>query len=86
MFRTVTKKGTSSLDTDCNNKCVCTRATYDPICGVDGVQYFSPCHAGCDDTLTRGRSRVRLTHPCFLHNINIFQSRFILSHIRKFAK
>ena len=33
----------------CNEKCYCTTKSYEPICGHDGVEYFSPCHAGCDN-------------------------------------
>ena len=31
----------------CNMDCQCTTSLYEPVCGPDGVQYFSPCHAGC---------------------------------------
>ncbi|XP_068103577.1 solute carrier organic anion transporter family member 4C1-like isoform X2 [Hyperolius riggenbachi] len=31
----------------CNSNCSCARSFYDPVCGADGVQYFSSCFAGC---------------------------------------
>ena len=31
----------------CNSRCHCSGRDYDPVCGVDKVSYFSPCHAGC---------------------------------------
>nr|DBA23381.1 TPA: hypothetical protein GDO54_014297 [Pyxicephalus adspersus] len=34
----------------CNRNCSCARSFYDPVCGVDGVQYFSSCYAGCSST------------------------------------
>ncbi|XP_046563275.1 solute carrier organic anion transporter family member 2A1-like isoform X1 [Haliotis rubra] len=36
----------------CNSDCGCTDAPYFPMCGADGVNYFSPCHAGCSDFTT----------------------------------
>ena len=36
-----------SLDSTCNNGCGCSRSEFSPICGVDGITYYSPCHAGC---------------------------------------
>ncbi|KAG7246315.1 hypothetical protein CRUP_038877, partial [Coryphaenoides rupestris] len=38
---------TDSLIVDCNAGCSCGRELYNPVCGVDGVMYYSPCHAGC---------------------------------------
>nr|CAB3266359.1 solute carrier organic anion transporter family member 4A1-like [Phallusia mammillata] len=32
----------------CNMACDCNPDTYDPVCGDDGVTYFSPCFAGCN--------------------------------------
>lgn len=36
-----------ALVASCNSNCGCSRTNYDPICGVDGVMYYSPCYAGC---------------------------------------
>uniref|UniRef100_K7GDH7 Solute carrier organic anion transporter family member n=1 Tax=Pelodiscus sinensis TaxID=13735 RepID=K7GDH7_PELSI len=33
---------------ECNNKCNCLEKAYNPICGVDGIEYISPCFAGCE--------------------------------------
>ncbi|XP_077145857.1 solute carrier organic anion transporter family member 4C1 [Ranitomeya variabilis] len=35
------------LGAPCNSNCSCARSFYDPVCGADGVQYFSACYAGC---------------------------------------
>jgi len=34
------------LNSMCNSECGCSTSTYEPVC-ADGIQYFSPCHAGC---------------------------------------
>ncbi|RDD42635.1 Solute carrier organic anion transporter family member 4C1 [Trichoplax sp. H2] len=39
--------GKPILAATCNNDCMCKGVKFNPICGVDGVTYFSPCHAGC---------------------------------------
>ncbi|XP_046350996.2 solute carrier organic anion transporter family member 4A1-like [Haliotis rufescens] len=35
------------LDNTCNSNCACTEDDYHPVCGRDGLTYFSPCYAGC---------------------------------------
>ncbi|XP_051955483.1 solute carrier organic anion transporter family member 2B1-like isoform X2 [Xyrauchen texanus] len=31
----------------CTNSCLCSDEAFDPVCGSDGVEFRSPCHAGC---------------------------------------
>ncbi|CAL1676917.1 unnamed protein product [Lasius platythorax] len=46
-YQNITRKIALSLENICNNGCGCSRLQFDPICGVDGITYYSPCHAGC---------------------------------------
>ncbi|EFN65401.1 Solute carrier organic anion transporter family member 4A1 [Camponotus floridanus] len=46
-YQNITRKISLSLENVCNNGCGCSRLQFDPICGVDGITYYSPCHAGC---------------------------------------
>ncbi|XP_030830203.1 solute carrier organic anion transporter family member 4A1 [Strongylocentrotus purpuratus] len=39
--------GEAVLDSACNAECGCGSA-FDPVCGSNGVMYYTPCHAGCD--------------------------------------
>ncbi|XP_075210179.1 solute carrier organic anion transporter family member 4A1-like [Lycorma delicatula] len=38
-----------SLQNYCNNKCSCLEEIYSPVCGFDGLTYYSPCFAGCQE-------------------------------------
>lgn len=37
----------------CMSQCGCDSDNFLPICGSDGLNYFSPCHAGCSDGIVR---------------------------------
>ena len=45
----------SGIDTaSCARECECMSHTYEPVCGQDGLTYFSPCRAGCTSTVIDG--------------------------------
>ncbi|XP_055998205.1 solute carrier organic anion transporter family member 4A1-like isoform X2 [Ostrea edulis] len=35
----------------CNVNCGCTLEDYNPVCGIDGIMYYSPCYAGCTNSV-----------------------------------
>lgn len=37
----------SSDALSCSTSCHCPREAFNPVCGSDGVEFRSPCHAGC---------------------------------------
>ncbi|XP_023254841.1 solute carrier organic anion transporter family member 2B1 [Seriola lalandi dorsalis] len=38
---------TSSAELPCSSSCRCPHEAFNPVCGSDGVEFRSPCHAGC---------------------------------------
>ena len=50
----------ANLTSQCNQNCDCSPNHLEPICGINGITYFSPCHAGCtraSDLTQPGQSR-----------------------------
>ncbi|XP_011720909.2 solute carrier organic anion transporter family member 4A1 isoform X3 [Macaca nemestrina] len=45
--RSLLPEGHLNLTAPCNTACGCQPEHYSPVCGSDGLMYFSLCHAGC---------------------------------------
>lgn len=41
-----------NLTASCNLGCSCDMNDVQPVCGANGLTYFSPCHAGCTSLLS----------------------------------
>ncbi|KAJ2948167.1 hypothetical protein O0L34_g9976 [Tuta absoluta] len=53
-----------NLTAACNFNCLCTETDMEPVCGNNGLTYFSPCHAGCADFTS---SRSNFTNCACVH-------------------
>ncbi|XP_045524058.1 solute carrier organic anion transporter family member 4A1 isoform X1 [Pieris brassicae] len=60
--------GGDRLLAECNAGCGCAGAPYAPVCGADGIVYFSPCHAACTTATTSGTAQ--LYHHCACVSFN----------------
>ncbi|KAM9358001.1 solute carrier organic anion transporter family member 2A1 [Symphorus nematophorus] len=50
----------------CYSNCSCPESAFNPVCGSDGIEYISPCHAGCTNFTKDPNSthRVQLYTSC----------------------
>lgn len=60
-----------NLTAPCNANCHCLRSYYYPLCGGDGVQYFSPCYAGCTNSVSKRHPKVYYNCSCIERKIEI---------------
>ncbi|XP_062398063.1 solute carrier organic anion transporter family member 4A1 [Sardina pilchardus] len=61
-----------NLTVSCNAGCHCVTELYNPVCGADGVMYYSPCHAGCtaiNHTHTHNARQVFSGCGCVVGNV-----------------
>ena len=64
----------------CNLTCNCDFNKYSPICGADGMIYFSPCHAGCSQLTTEKKETQFFNCDCIPSGL------FVVSLFKKFIK
>ncbi|XP_030181649.1 solute carrier organic anion transporter family member 4C1 isoform X11 [Lynx canadensis] len=60
-----------NLTAPCNADCNCFQSYYYPVCGGDGVQYFSPCFAGCKNSLLKRQPKEYYNCSCIARNTEI---------------
>lgn len=51
---------------ECSIQCNCPRKAYNPICGSDGIEYISPCYAGCS-AVSIANNSVLVSHSHHNH-------------------
>ncbi|XP_058848824.1 solute carrier organic anion transporter family member 4C1-like isoform X1 [Acipenser ruthenus] len=66
---------TGNLSAPCNANYNCDRSHYNPVCGVNNVQYFSPCHAGCKDHVLLSKTEVYYNCSCIEDTHNTSESK-----------
>ncbi|XP_068134121.1 solute carrier organic anion transporter family member 1C1 isoform X2 [Hyperolius riggenbachi] len=54
----------------CNLPCMCPKSHWDPVCGDDGVSYYSACYAGCQVANGTGRTPVYYNCSCVMQPLS----------------
>ncbi|XP_053178448.1 solute carrier organic anion transporter family member 2A1 [Scomber japonicus] len=56
----------NSQASKCYSNCSCPQSAFNPVCGSNGIEYISPCHAGCTSFIkdSNNTHRVKLYTNC----------------------
>ena len=68
-----------NLTASCNFGCECDMNDVQPVCGANGLTYFSPCHAGCTNIGTNSDNFTNCACEFLFHFLdkNILPSTYI---------
>ncbi|XP_058810314.1 solute carrier organic anion transporter family member 4A1 isoform X2 [Phymastichus coffea] len=58
------KTSVPNLHSTCNAGCACSTFHFNPICGIDGITYYSPCYAGCLEEISLSDHKVYRNCSC----------------------
>ncbi|XP_035208493.1 solute carrier organic anion transporter family member 74D-like [Stegodyphus dumicola] len=58
---------TNLISQECNKHCSCNENTFDPICDINGTNYYSPCAAGCNSYKFKSKNNMIFNNCSCLH-------------------
>ncbi|XP_054839272.1 solute carrier organic anion transporter family member 2A1 isoform X2 [Eublepharis macularius] len=66
------RTSSSSVQDQCNKQCLCSESIFHPVCGANGVEYISPCHAGCTAFVTNSSTAMVMmyTNCSCIHTVS----------------
>ncbi|PIO22581.1 hypothetical protein AB205_0208970 [Aquarana catesbeiana] len=66
LFRSAQISSQESPNSQCNLQCLCPKDHWDPVCGDNGVTYYSACYAGCRMSNRTGNTAVYYNCSCVM--------------------
>ncbi|XP_059612896.1 solute carrier organic anion transporter family member 74D [Phlebotomus argentipes] len=69
-FRPDNRAPLPKFEPPCNLTCQCDMDRFSPICGSDGLTYFSSCHAGCNASITKNGQMTFTGCQCIPPNLD----------------